>query len=49
MMAGRDLKDVLLEWSDKKVKLREVMRSIKLEALRVHRDDPNPVNLSCGS
>lgn len=35
-----DLKDVLPEWSDDKVKLREAMQSVKLEALRVHRDDP---------
>lgn len=35
----KELKGVLPEWSDEKIKLREMMWNVKLEALKHHRDD----------
>jgi hypothetical protein len=39
--ARKDLKDVLPEWSDEKIKLRELTSNIKLEALKYLRDNPS--------
>lgn len=39
--ARKDLKDVLPEWSDEKVRLREAMSSVKLEALQYLKDNPD--------
>ena len=41
--ARKDLKDVLPEWSDEKIRLREAMSSVKLDALKYLKDNPGSI------